>query len=941
MRVALYARVSTTRQAQAQGIEQQLDRLRAAAGERGWEMDDQHVYRDDGYSGARIGRPGLDRLRDHAALAELDLVLVTAPDRLARNYVHQVLLIEELAGHGCQVEFLDRPMSADPHDQLLLQIRGAVAEYERTLIAERMRRGRQAKLRAGTLLPWTTAPFGYRLDPERPRRADAVRVDPGEAVLIAQLFDWYLEPGATIYQLAARLTDLGVPTPRGGPRWNVASVRGILRNPAYAGRALSNRTQVAPARGRRSAMLPAGPGQSHAPRPEEDWIAVPVPPIVSEEIFAQVQAKLDANQQCAARNTRHEYLLRALVSCGACRLSCTGRQVAKGYRYYLCRGRTDPLRAAQGQRCTARYIPAAQLDELVWADLCALLTDPAQAARALARAQGGAWLPQELQARQAAIGQALGQLDRQQQRLLDAYLAEVVTLPELDRKRQDLDRRRDTLLAQQRQLDAAARQRLELGAVADGIEAFCQTVRAGLATATFEQRRQLAELLIDCVVVTDGDVEIRYVLPTSPDGPHRPFCQLRKDHLDSPAGHRDGDEPLQRDRLRCPAPVIGQDPGAAVAAHQQRAVPVFLSFGGIVAGDLDHGPVVVADSLGSRSGGHPLPSPGGDDRRGPGGGHRLAAAEGQHVVGADREDVAQAEPADEAPQVTAAVDLVAGHHRGLDPELAGVLDQVPGELRLGGEHDLVRDPGQLPVLLVGRAGVRQVQGPAEECVPLPGRVRQGNHDLAQRDPAGAAGVLPGRPGRIRRGFRVAGLVDDQHPVPVIEPGRGPARGDIQHQLLVPHRAGQEMLQLMRAPVPDRLPDRPAVLVFQFHEQAIYHLGAGLPGLPPGKAPGHFGEQVRQQLRADIIIGYRGSSGCRIVHVFHKPIMNAAAAHDHGLASDLREHRHGHELQLPYQSSNASAARPTRLSLDRRDIEHRSGGLDLISRCAALLSCVVL
>jgi site-specific DNA recombinase len=108
----------------------------------------------------------------------------------------------------------------------------------------------------------------------------------------------------------------------------------------------------------------------------------------------------------------------------------------------------------------------------------------------------------------------------------------VVTLPELDRKRQDLDRRRDTLLAQQRQLDTAARQRLELGAVAGGIEAFCQTVRAGLATATFEQRRQLAELLIDCVVVTDGDVEIRYVLPTSPDGPHRPFCQLRKDHLD-------------------------------------------------------------------------------------------------------------------------------------------------------------------------------------------------------------------------------------------------------------------------------------------------------------------------------------------------------------------------------------------------------------------------
>ena len=160
--------------------------------------------------------------------------MVAAPDRLARNYVHQVLLIDELAARGCQVEFLDRPMSSDPHDQLLLQIRGAVAEYERTLIAERMRRGRQARLRAGTLLPWTTPPFGYRLDPDRPRLASAVRVDPGEAALVAQLFDWYLEPQGTVYRLARRLTDLGVPTPRGGPRWNTASVRGILRNPAYA-----------------------------------------------------------------------------------------------------------------------------------------------------------------------------------------------------------------------------------------------------------------------------------------------------------------------------------------------------------------------------------------------------------------------------------------------------------------------------------------------------------------------------------------------------------------------------------------------------------------------------------------------------------------------------------------------------------------------------------
>jgi site-specific DNA recombinase len=690
MRVAVYARVSTTRQAQAQTIEQQLDRLVAAVTERGWTLDERHLYRDDGYSGASLGRPGLDCLRDHAALAEVDLVVVTAPDRLARNYVHQVLLIDELGRNGCQVEFLDRPMSQDPHDQLLLQIRGAVAEYERTLIAERMRRGRQAKLRAGTLLPWTTPPFGYRLDPEHPRDAAGVRVEPDTAVLVAQLFDWYLEPQATVYRLAKRLTDLHVATPTGKPRWNAASVRGILRNPAYAGRAQTNRTRVVPARRRKSALLPVGPGDSHAPRPPEDWIAVAVPAIVSEETFARVQAKLDTNQQTAARNTRHEHLLRALVSCGRCRLSCTVRQTQAGYRYYLCRGRTDALRVARGQRCNARYTPAGQLDELVWGDLCALLADPAQVACALERARGGAWLPQELQARQATLRQALGQLERQQQRLLDAYLAEVVGLAELEHKRQELDRRRATLLAQQRQLDAIAEQRLELRAVADGIEAFCQTVRSGLATATFAQRRLLVELLIDRVVVTDGEVEIRYVLPTSPDGPHPPFCHLRKDHLDHPAAPGHPNQPDQGGVDRPVAAVKGQLTVAAAAPDQQPALP---SAGGWW-GQLDAGPVVQPSSFGAVAGAGPHPAFG-RHRRGQLGGAqvRRPIADCQQLAGLDGQHVGHPAVLQPPPERRVlAVDLIGGHPGGWHSGIQGPLEHDPGQLRLGPEPDLLGHP---------------------------------------------------------------------------------------------------------------------------------------------------------------------------------------------------------------------------------------------------------
>jgi site-specific DNA recombinase len=145
MEVALYARVSTPRQQQQQTIEHQLSRLcDHVATHPEWHVAEEHIYRDEGYSGAKLNRPGLDRLRDRAAMAAFECVLITAPDRLARNYVHQMLLVDELTQRGCRVEFVERPMSEDPHDQLLLQIRAAVAEYERTLIAERMRRGRQA-----------------------------------------------------------------------------------------------------------------------------------------------------------------------------------------------------------------------------------------------------------------------------------------------------------------------------------------------------------------------------------------------------------------------------------------------------------------------------------------------------------------------------------------------------------------------------------------------------------------------------------------------------------------------------------------------------------------------------------------------------------------------------------------------------------------------------
>jgi site-specific DNA recombinase len=531
MRVAIYIRVSTPGQAQAQTIEQQLSRLRAHIREQSWSLEPEHVFMDDGYSGAKLNRPGLDTLRDRATLAEFDVVLITEPDRLARNYVHQMLVIEELEKRGIRVQFLDRPMSDDPHDRLLLQIRGAVAEYERTLITDRMRRGRLMKYRAGKLLPWGRPPYGYRVDPEHPRDPDGARLDEAEPAIVRQMFDWYLEPGVTLYQVARRLTDLGLATPAGKKRWSVSTVRSILTNHAYTGVAYANRLRVVPSKRRLSALRSIGKGESAVQRPKEEWIPIPVPSVVTQDVFEQVQAKLLLNRQKASRNNKaHQYLLRGLISCGKCRLSAHARTLHHRYHYYVCKGHTDALRTTPGERCKSRYIPVSQLDELVWQDLCEVLTQPEIVAYELERAHGGRWAPQELQARIDSLRRADKFLERQQARLLEAYLVDVIALPELERKRNELDRKRQALATQCLQLEMTIGERAELSGVASSIEAFCVKVRPVLEHPTFAQRRQLVELLVDRVVVTENRVEIRYAIPTQSEGSNIPFCHLRTDY---------------------------------------------------------------------------------------------------------------------------------------------------------------------------------------------------------------------------------------------------------------------------------------------------------------------------------------------------------------------------------------------------------------------------
>jgi site-specific DNA recombinase len=199
----------------------------------------------------------------------------------------------------------------------------------------------------------------------------------------------------------------------------------------------------------------------------------------------------------------------------------------------------QPVHSHRDAPCPAREIPAAQLDELIWQDLCEVLRPPALLCAALTRAQGGDWLPQALQARREHLRKARASISQHLDRLTDAYWHASIPLEEDERRRREREQTAQALVSQEQHLASETDWHREVTGRASSIEAFCQRVRSGLTNATFERKRQLGMVLIDRVMVTDSDVEIRYVVPPSPASEHVRFCHLRKDYFDHPAPRQD------------------------------------------------------------------------------------------------------------------------------------------------------------------------------------------------------------------------------------------------------------------------------------------------------------------------------------------------------------------------------------------------------------------
>jgi site-specific DNA recombinase len=319
---AIYARVSSDRQKEEQTIASQTAALLQYAEAHGYSVPSQWIFQDEGYSGSVLVRPGLERLRDLVCEGSIEAVLIYSPDRLSRKYAYQVLLMEEFSRQGVECVFIQSPPVTTPEEQLLVQLQGMIAEYERGQIAERTRRGKRYRAQGGLVNVLCGAPYGYRYVKKTENSTAFYEVVEEQASVVRQVYRLYTEEGWSIGAIVRWLNAQGIPTRRGKSLWERTTVWAMLRNPAYQGTACFGKTERAERQKVTRLLRRRGGFSSRSSatkdRPRKEWIPIPVPAIVSAESFALAEERLQQNKIFASRHTKEPTLLQGMLICQVC-----------------------------------------------------------------------------------------------------------------------------------------------------------------------------------------------------------------------------------------------------------------------------------------------------------------------------------------------------------------------------------------------------------------------------------------------------------------------------------------------------------------------------------------------------------------------------------------------------------------------------------------------
>src|ERR1700736_5088323 len=485
MRIAaIYARVSSEQQREANTIASQTASLIEFAKNHDLEVPKEGVFENDGYSGATLERPGLERVRDLAAEGQIQVVLAYGPDRLSRKYAYQILLIEELARNGVETLFVKAPQGSSAEDQLLVQFQGMIAEYERAQILERSRRGKRHRAQSGEVSVMSGAPYGYRYVRKTDEAPAAYAVLDAEARVVQRIYEMYTVEGLSIGEITRRINAEGIPTRKASARWERSTVWAVLRNSAYRGVACfgktraSSRTRVIRPQRRRGVTTPSMTAGHE--RPREEWIEIPVPALVSEESFARAQELLQENKIRSRRRTIEPSIVQGMVSCEKCCYAfsrTSTRTSARKIHYYKCIG-SDGWRKLGGPVCNnARLVRQDLLDQIVWGEVIRLLDDPTLIQQELDRRLAAARSSDPSKQREQSLQRELTRVGKGIERLVNAYQEELLSLEQL-RERMPLLRQRDKALRAEQAIADQATDRATFLRLAETLAAFLGRLRS-------------------------------------------------------------------------------------------------------------------------------------------------------------------------------------------------------------------------------------------------------------------------------------------------------------------------------------------------------------------------------------------------------------------------------------------------------------------------------
>ena len=533
--VAFYARVSSEQQAQAQTIASQVAALRDHIAQVDEVLSPAHEFIDPGYSGSTLIRPALERLRDAVAAGEVERVYVYSPDRLARKYAYQVMLVDEFQRAGVELVFLNRPVGHSPEDELLLQMQGMIAEYERAQILERNRRGKRHKARQGMVNVLSGAPYGYRYV-TRAEGGGTARYEilEDQAQVVRRMFDWVGRERLSIGEVQRRLTAAAIPTPRGKAWWDRSTIWGMLNNPAYRGQAAFGKTHTGALRPRlraqRNRSLQPRRACSSYDQPAADWLPIAVPALVDDALFSAVQEQLAENRRHARQRQRGAtYLLQGLLVCACCGYAYYGKPISpsarKGhsrtYAYYRCVG-SDAYRFGGQRVCHNTQVRTDRLEPAVWQAVCQLLADPLRVAEEYQRRLDAVQAPPGA-AQVAQVEQHIAKVRQGIARLIDGYAEGYLDKAEAEPRIRRFKERLQALEEQASQLRTQAQTQADLQLVIGRLEEFGAKVQGGLEQLDWHGQRDLIRTLVKRVEIDRERIKVVFRVeessfPSTPTG---------------------------------------------------------------------------------------------------------------------------------------------------------------------------------------------------------------------------------------------------------------------------------------------------------------------------------------------------------------------------------------------------------------------------------------